>query len=133
MAWFGRASGDSQSRDGRPRIEHLVTDHYEPVYRFAYRLSGTSADAEALTQETFCQAQANLSQLRDPSAARGWLFSIVRNAYLHRVRSQKTGKTISLDESPEPIDRPDSELVIDPQLLQTALGDLPEPFRTPVI
>src|SRR6185436_6798378 len=107
MAWFGQPSG--------PRIEQLVSEHYAPVYRFAYRLSGTAADAEDLTQETFCQAQAKLSQLREPAAARGWLFSIVRNAYLHRVRSQKNGKMISLDESTEPIDPPHEELVIDPQ------------------
>mgnify|MGYP001041599582 CR=1 FL=1 len=39
MAWFGQPSG-------HPRIEDLVTEHYAPVYRFAYRLSGAAADAE---------------------------------------------------------------------------------------
>ena len=32
MAWFDR----------HPHIEDLVTDHYESVYRFAYRLSGVT-------------------------------------------------------------------------------------------
>src|SRR5262249_36295196 len=39
-----------------PRIEQLVKDHYEELYRFAYRLSGAAAEAEDLVQETFCQA-----------------------------------------------------------------------------
>ena len=87
MAWFPR----------HPRIEDLVTDHYESVYRFAYRLSGAAAEAEDLTQETFCQAQLKIGQLRELSAARGWLFSIVRNAYLHRLRSRKIAKISSAD------------------------------------
>lgn len=124
MSWFARP----------PRIEDLVTDHYESVYRFAYRLSGTAAEAEDLTQETFCQAQVKISQLREPAAARGWLFSIVRNGYLHRIRSRKAAKTVSLDEANEPIERYDeSEFVVDPAKLQEALSDLPEAFRTPLI
>lgn len=124
MAWFTRS----------PRIEDLVTDHYESVYRFAYRLSGTAGEAEDLTQETFCQAQAKIDQLRDISASRGWLFSIARNAFLHRLRSKKIAKTVSLDDSVEPIDRWDPEpLSIDPEVLQQTLNDLPEPYRTPLI
>ncbi|MEI7686429.1 MAG: RNA polymerase sigma factor [Planctomycetota bacterium] len=124
MAWFTR----------RPRIEDLVTEHYESVYRFAYRLCGTAGEADDLTQETFCQAQIKIDQLREAAAARGWLFSIVRNAYLHRLRSTKVAKTVSLDESTEPIERWDAEpLVIEPEKLQEALNDLPEAFRTPLV
>lgn len=124
MSWFAR----------HPRIEDLVTDHYESVYRFAYRLSGASAEAEDLTQETFCQAQTKLSQLRDPAAARGWLFSIVRNGYLHRQRARKAAKTVSLDDAVEPIERWDADpITIDPAKLQELLGELPEAFRTPLI
>lgn len=124
MGWFAR----------HPQIEELVTDHYESVYRFAYRLSGTANEAEDLTQETFCQAQAKIGQLREVAAARGWLFTIVRNAYLHRLRSRKMAKAVPLDESTEPIDRWDGEpLVIEPEKLQEALNDLPEPFRTPLV
>ncbi len=124
MAWFPR----------HPRIEDLVTDHYESIYRFAYRLSGTAAEADDLTQETFCQAQLKIGQLRDVAAARGWLFSIVRNAYLHRLRSRKIAKTVALDEANEPIDRWDAEpLVIEPEKLQEVLNELPEAFRTPLI
>ena len=75
-----------------------------------------------------------LAQLRDAAAARGWLFTIVRNCYLHRLRSRKAAKTISLDDSPEPIDRWDANpLIIEPEKLQDALNELPEAFRTPLV
>src|SRR5881392_2049603 len=91
-------------------VQRLVDDHYDALYRFAFRLSGTAADAEDLTQEAFCKAQASLGQLRDPARARPWLFSILRNAYLHRVRADRQENCVSLD----------------------GIGDLAEPLPEPL-
>lgn len=116
------------------RVEKLVEDYYQPLYRYAYRLSGSAADAEDLTQETFCQAQRKLTQLRDGDRVKGWLFAILRNAYLHRLRSEKVEKAVPLDGVGELPDREMAELPeIDPERLQAALNELPEVFRTPVI
>src|ERR1700757_1783055 len=83
---------------GSPRnVERLVAEHYASLYRYAYRLTGSEADAEDLTQETFCKAQMSLGQLRDPGRAKSWLFSILRNAYLHRLRTEKNQPTLPLD------------------------------------
>jgi RNA polymerase sigma-70 factor (ECF subfamily) len=120
---------------GSPQtVQRLVDDYYVPLYRYAYRLSGCSADAEDLTQETFCKAQLNFSQLRDLGRAKPWLFSILRNAYLHRVRADRQQPCVSLDgvgdlpeAPPEPL--PD----VGPEQLQQALNGLPEAFRTPII
>jgi RNA polymerase sigma-70 factor (ECF subfamily) len=124
MAWPGN----------QRRVQQLVDAYYEPLYRYAYRLSGSAADAEDLTQETFCKAQFRLHQLRDPGRAKPWLFSILRNAYLHRVRTDVQHKLVSLDAvgdvaGPDATPPPD----VDPEQLQAALNDLPEGFRTPVI
>ena len=73
-------------------VERLVDEHYQALYRYAYRLSGSPGDAEDLTQETFCRAQRNLDQLRDAGRAKPWLFSILRNAYLHRVGIYPIGR-----------------------------------------
>src|SRR5690242_5259852 len=78
-------------------IQQLVEDNYETLYRYAYRLTGSNADAEDLAQETFCKAQLNFAQLRDRSRARPWLFSILRNAYLHRVRADRQQPCVSLE------------------------------------
>src|ERR1700757_5239007 len=115
-------------------VASLVEAHYAALYRYAYRLSGSSADAEDLTQETFCKAQLNFAQLRDPGRARPWLFSILRNAYLHRVRADRQQACVPLDgvgDVPEAL--PDPLPEIDPEQLQQALNDLPEAFRTPII
>ena len=124
MRWFG----------GRRQVEQLVGAFYESLYRYAYRLSGSPQEAEDLTQETFCQAQNKLGQLRDRNRAKAWLFSILRNAYLRRVRASKQEQRVPLDSVGEIPDRPTEPLPdIDPVLLQKALGELPESFRTPLI
>jgi RNA polymerase sigma-70 factor (ECF subfamily) len=118
----------------RRRVQQLVDAHYEPLYRYAFRLSGTAADAADLTQEAFCKAQLQLHQLRDPGRAKPWLFSILRNAYLHRLRHDAHHKSLSLDavgDLPGPDADPPPD--IEPAQLQAALDDLPEAFRTPVI
>ncbi len=115
-------------------IVQLVEDNYEALYRYAYRLSGSNADAEDLTQDTFCKAQASFAQLRDRSRARPWLFSILRNAYLHRVREDRQQTCVSLEgigDVAEPL--PGSLPAIDPELLQQALNELTEVYRTPII
>jgi len=125
MRWFGSS---------KHAIAALVEAHYAALYRYAYRLGGSSQEAEDLTQETFCLAQNKLHQLRQQDRAKSWLFSILRNAYLHRMRSSKQEKQVSLDgigdipdRSPEPLQPLDSAQ------LQKALNELPEAFRTPLI
>jgi RNA polymerase sigma-70 factor (ECF subfamily) len=114
-------------------IQRLVEEHYASLYRYGYRLSGSSADAEDLVQETFCKAQTNLHQLRDPACARSWLFSILRNAYRHQLR-EDSSECIPLDhlgELPEPT--PEALPEFDPEQLQAALNELSEVYRTPII
>jgi RNA polymerase sigma-70 factor (ECF subfamily) len=118
----------------RRRVQQLVEDYYASLYRYAFRLAGSPADAEDLTQETFCQAQMKLHQLRDPDRTRAWLFSILRNSYLHRARAQKQAILVPLEwagDLAEPLPGPLPE--IEPQRLQQALNELPEGFRTPLI
>jgi RNA polymerase sigma-70 factor (ECF subfamily) len=115
-------------------VQWLVDDNYEALYRYAYRLSGSAADAEDLTQDAFCKAQARFAQLRDQSRARPWLFSILRNGYLHRLRAERNARCVSLDdvgELPEPSAEPLPE--VDPEQLQQALNELSEVYRTPLI
>lgn len=119
------------SADG---LHQLIDAHYQSLYRYAFRLSGSAADAEDLTQEAFGKALTRLDQLREPDRVRGWLFRILRNAYLHRVRDEKRHRVIPLDavgDVPEtgPEEMPD----IDPARLQVALNELDEAFRTPIV
>ena len=125
MGWLGGP---------KPSILALVDAHYAALYRYAYRLCGACQDAEDLTQETFCLAQDKLLQLRDQARAKSWLFTILRNAYLHRVRSGNKEKQVSLDGVAEIADRePAPAPIVDAAQLQKALNELPEAFRTPIV
>jgi RNA polymerase sigma-70 factor (ECF subfamily) len=118
----------------RWRMQQLVQQHYEALYRYAFRLSGCANDAEDLTQDAFCQAQLKLRQLRDLDRVKAWLFSILRNAYLHRVRDDRRQHVVPLEfagELPERVQEPLPE--ISSQQLQAVLNELPEDFRTPLI
>ena len=124
MVWPGK----------KRQIDELVEAHYRRLFAFAYRLSGSSQEAEDLTQETFCQAQAKLDQLRDWERAQSWLFSILRNAYLHKVRAAKKMNLVSTDDIGDLPDRlPETLPEVDPEKLQQVLNELPESWRTPLI
>ncbi len=120
--------------DIKRTVQHLVDDHYVSLYRYAYRLTGSSVDAEDLTQETFYKAQRELGQLRDPERARPWLFTILRNFYLRRAARDRQHPCIPLDGIGDVAEAPPEPLPdIDQELLQQALQELPEVFRTPII
>lgn len=114
-------------------IVPVVEQHYELVYRVAYRLSGSVADAEDLTQQVFLTACDKSEQLRNPDAVRAWLLTILRHAFLRsRTRAGKRAWT-SFDAVPEPAAEVLDETVVDSEELQAALSDLPEEFRTPLV
>jgi RNA polymerase sigma-70 factor (ECF subfamily) len=113
-------------------LAELVEQHYALLYRYAYRLSGSEADAEDLTQQAFLTAQSKWEQLRDESRARSWLFTILRNDYLKQLRGPVCLSSCALDELPESPDSGDS-VEFDSEQLQNVLNDLPEEYRSPII
>jgi len=68
------------------RFERLVTECLDPLYRTAYRLSGSSAQAEDLTQEAFLRARRAIAQLSQDANTRAWLFRILRNTWIDQIR-----------------------------------------------
>ena len=113
-------------------LHQLIEEHYQGLYRYAYRLSGSAADAEDLTQEAFRKAIDRLPQLRDPDRAKAWLFRILRNAYLHRVRDAKRHRAVPLDAVGDLPTRPaDEPPDVDPARLQEALAFLRRHGRKP--
>ncbi|MGE0607072.1 MAG: RNA polymerase sigma factor [Pirellulales bacterium] len=108
-------------------LERLVAEHHMVVYRYAYRLSGSAADAEDLTQQTFLLAQSHLAQLRDLGSARAWLCSILRNAYHKACRQRRPQSAADLDLPVEEIPAEAcQEEWFDAERLQRSLGELPE-------
>lgn len=113
-------------------VADLVEQHYPLLYRYAYRLTGSVADAEDLTQQAYLTAQTKLDQLREASHAKAWLCAIVRNTFLKSIRSQNGTVVVSLEKVAEPIGV-DPATVVDEEEMQRILNELPEEFRAPLI
>src|SRR5258708_1440763 len=114
------------------KLAVLVEQHYALLYRYAYRLTGSEADAEDLTQQAFLTAQAKWDQLRDESKAKSWLFTIARNTYLKELPGPNCIPSSALDELPGAAPET-GPFDFDQEQLQNVLNDLPEEFRSPVV
>ena len=114
-------------------IAQLVADYHQAVYRYAYRLTGTVADAEDLTQQTFLVAQDKLGQLREEGRARSWLFAILRNSFLKQRRKELPTAAADLQLNIDNIPDAGYESEIDQERLQQALDELPERYRTVLV
>src|SRR6476660_1318211 len=74
------------ARTGREdALLQLFDDHHLPLFRFAYRLTGSVADAEDIVQECFLQLLRPACSY-DPgrTPVRTYLFGVVRNQSLKR-------------------------------------------------
>lgn len=78
----------------------LVKVHHRRVYALCYRFTGSSSDAEDLTQDVFLKVYGNLSSF---DVARGsfetWITTLTRNLLVdHFRRSKQQRVTSSMDE-----------------------------------
>ncbi len=121
----------SQNENVPEALSKLVDQHYQLLFRYAYRLSGDRADAEDLTQQTYLIAQKKLSQLRDMSLARSWLCTILRNLFLKNITQKPT--PVSLSQTFDLAVNEDLTPELTSQELQSAVAELPEDFRVPLL
>ncbi|MDZ7620779.1 MAG: RNA polymerase sigma factor [Patescibacteria group bacterium] len=110
-------------------IAQLVAEHHQALYRYAYRLTGTVADAEDLTQQAFLMASGKLGQLRDDGSAKSWLFAILRNYFLRQARTERPTPVTDLQLDIGSIPAAGYESEIDQERLQRVLDELPERYR----
>ena len=111
-------------------IERLVAEHYRGVFGYAYRLTGSVADAEDFTQRVFLTAQRKLGDLHNAESARSWLFTILRNCFWKTSQKRRPLLAGSLAMNLNTIpDHPPREPEIDRERLQQVLNQLPERSR----
>ena len=77
-------------RDGGrvSEFEGVALVHLDLLYRAALRLTHNRAEAEDLVQETWLRALRHFDQFDPGSNCRAWLLTILRNAFLNRVRRE---------------------------------------------
>jgi len=76
------------AREGREAaFLQLFDEHHAPLFRFAYRLTGSVADAEDIVQECFLELlRPACSYDPERTLLRTYLFGVVRNQSLKRRR-----------------------------------------------
>jgi len=138
---------DVARNEDRREFDELVMRYHKQAYNIAYRMAGNHADAEDLTQEAFIRAFRFFGQYRRELPFDSWLYKIMSNVFIDRLRRRPKAKIRSLD---QPIQTDDGEAqfdVADPgdgpeaailsqemdSRIQAALDTLPEVFRLTVI
>ena len=77
------------ARDGDSEaFRALVERHGRAVYRLAYRMTGSSQDAEDVVQETFLKAYKQLSRFESRANFGTWLHRIAVNCSIDLIRSR---------------------------------------------
>ena len=69
-----------------PDFEEVALVHLDLLYRTALRLTHDRAEADDLVQETWLRALQHFDQFDPGSNCRAWLVTILRNAFLNRLR-----------------------------------------------
>ncbi len=73
----------------RPAFTQLVQESSNRIYALAFRLTGSRADADDLSQEAFLQAYRSLGSFRQDCAFSTWVYRITVNLWKNRVRYEK--------------------------------------------
>ena len=115
-------------------FEQIVSQHYEPLYRFAFSLTRTEADACDLTQQTFYIWATKGHQLRDRSKAKSWLFTTLHREFLTTRKKAVRFPHVELSDANEELPSISLEIVntLDAARLLEFLGQVQEPYRAAV-
>lgn len=133
--------------EDRREFDALVQRYHKQAYNIAYRMAGNHADAEDLTQEAFIRAFRFFGQYRRELPFDSWLYKIMSNVFIDRLRRKPKAWVRSLD---QPLVTSDGEAQFDvadtsagpeehvlnhemDSNIQAALDTLPDAFRLTVI
>lgn len=121
------------ARKGRESaFMQLFQEHHLPLFRFAFRLTGSEADAEDVVQECFLELlRPACSYDPERTPLRTYLFGVVRNQSLRRWRSRAMVSPTDPRHSPSP----ESELLRAEMedVVAQAVMQLPEKQRAVLI
>ena len=117
----------------RRRFDELVGVFHQDMYRYAAWLSRDRTVAEDVVQESLLRAWKSLDSLRDKSAAKHWLLTIVRreNARYFERRRLETVDVDDLTPSQEALlaEEPDHEF----DDIRAAIYRLDDDYREPLV
>jgi RNA polymerase sigma-70 factor (ECF subfamily) len=106
----------------RYAFEELFYRHHRQLYRLAQMSSRNHEDAADALQDAMLSAHRNAPRFRHDSAVSSWLYRIVVNACLDRLRRNKIHITTLLEEDAchvgDPAPRVDTAIVVERALMR---------------
>ncbi len=118
--------------DRQKKYENLVHAYSGWLFRYAYWISGDRTVSEDLVQETFLRAWRFLDSLKEESAAKSWLTTIVRRENARRFE-RKQLEYSDVDTDTLPATQSDFDARPEVVALRIALKKLPASYREPLI
>jgi RNA polymerase sigma-70 factor (ECF subfamily) len=138
----------AQAQTEQNAFEVLIRECWDPLWRYAYRMTGNRDDAEDLLGESLLEGFRSFGQFRGEWGASSfcrWMYRVMTTTHIDMTRRAAHRKTESLDavfdsgqENYAPRDIPDAAadpeaIVLDPivsEEVQRALDSLPEAYRS---
>ncbi len=117
-----------------PDFAQLITDHYAGLFRFAQSMCRRQGTAEDLVQQTFLQWARQGHTLRDQSKAKTWLYTTIYREWLAIARKEQKHPVVEFEpEVHGGVEEPEDEPQVDSQALRTALDQLDDNYRAPLV
>ncbi len=135
---FSRKKSDKQpvlsdiSPSRQTRFEALVNAVADDLYRYACWVCKDATLAEELVQETYLRAWRALEDLRDPDAAKSWLFTIFRREYARQFERIRP-KMENIEQVPEFVAVTQFKTDTESFVLRRALAELTIEYREPLV
>lgn len=114
----------------RRAFDQVVRAYAGDLFRFAYWLCGDRFVAEDVVQESFTRAWRNWDQLRDKSAPKAWLMTIVRNEH---ARLYERKRLELVDAAPEDLAIAAEGNALELMELEQVIDQLPLSLREPFL
>ena len=124
----------SKADFGQAALEYL-----DALYGYAMTLTRDTTEAEDLVQETYMRAARAIDRLDSNANLKGWLFVIMRNAWLNQLRHKNAGPLfVDLDSSESTGDAQDNPHVVylrklEREQVREAIESLPDAYREIVL
>lgn len=94
----------SDGHNERATFDALLRPHLERLYRFAFRLAGSKAEAEDLFQDVLLKVYARLDDLLDVEDPAPWLCRVMYNHFIDNRRRFARARLVAVSESQLPED-----------------------------
>ncbi len=133
--------GESGGNRGTSSWQSVALQQLDALYGYAMTLTHSKTESEDLVQETYMRAMQNYERLRPDTNMKAWLFTILRNVWLKKLRHGRSGpKFVLFDEdnmATQPVvqNDPQSELfrIRERDEVRSALRRMPRYFAEIVV